>query len=372
MCTPPRGKEFSAIAAAASAAAAAAAAESPAAAAVGVLRAGVAKADITDPEAAPPAIDVSVVAKADGEIDNPMYAKVLLIQNGNGLMLGFVTLDVVSYGQIGHIPGEFLPSIRSRIQHELGWDPSHLIFNVNHGHGVPCADVEERTFKAVAAAFVTMAPVSVGSGRGTEARITENRRMHLKDGSESDVRGAYSLAPDDTVESIGPIDPSIGVLRLDLVQAGGGIGDTLAVVYNFACHPIMGTPSGSNGADITGFASQLIEDGFNPGLTQAFFLQGCSGDVNPIGYKEVDRPKDAEPLGLLLGQSVLQAAKAIPAAAMRTDCELHASVQRLQVIHNARIDNVGKAQSCMVSKSASAAAARRRGGADSRFRGESG
>jgi hypothetical protein len=39
--------------------------------------------------------------------------------------------------------------------------------------------------------------------------------MLLKDGSESDVRGAYSLAADEEVESIGPIDPSIGVLRLD-------------------------------------------------------------------------------------------------------------------------------------------------------------
>ena len=39
----------------------------------------------------------------------------------------------------------------------------------------------------------------------------------------------------------------------------------------------------------------------------ALFLQGCSGDVNPIGYKEVDRPKNALLLGEILGHSVLTA-----------------------------------------------------------------
>ena len=62
--------------------------------------------DITDPDASPPAIDVSVVTQSDGVVDNPMFAKVLLIkQDGSDQMLGFVTLDVVSYGEIGHITG---------------------------------------------------------------------------------------------------------------------------------------------------------------------------------------------------------------------------------------------------------------------------
>ena len=92
----------------------------------------------------------------------------------------FVTLVLVSFGQIGHITLEFLPRIRARVQRELGLDPANLVFNVNHGHGVPCDDVEERTFSAIAAAAASMVPVALGTGRGHEDRIQENRRMFLK------------------------------------------------------------------------------------------------------------------------------------------------------------------------------------------------
>ena len=64
----------------------------------------------------------------------------------------------------------------------------------------------------------------------------ENRRLKLKNGKEADVRHAYSLPPDEEVAEVGPIDPEIGILRLDRKD-----GRTLAVVYNFACHPIMGS-----------------------------------------------------------------------------------------------------------------------------------
>ncbi len=252
----------------------------------GQILAGVGKADITKPDVLVPGVDVNLVqdAAAAAAIDNPMYAKALLIRSTSSgkhastTTIGFVTLDVVSFGEIGHIGADFLPRIHVRLEQELGLNPSKIVFNVNHCHGIPCDDVEERTFQAIADASASMVPVALGSGRGHEDRITENRRMFLRDGSEADTRGAYALPPDSEVEGIGPIDPSIGLLRLDRLSDGL----TLAVVYNFACHPIMGTPSGSNGADLTGFASRLIEDGLSPGVTMALFLQGCSGDVNPV------------------------------------------------------------------------------------------
>jgi len=47
----------------------------------------------------------------------------------------------------------------------------------------------------------------------------------------------------------------------------------------------------------------------------AFFVQGCGGDINTVRYKEVNRPADAEPLGNLLGLSVLRAVRQINAQA---------------------------------------------------------
>src|SRR5262249_17978012 len=115
------------------------------------------------------------------------------------------------------------------------------------------------------------------------------------------------------------IDPEIGVLRFDTLS-----GQTLAVIYNFACHPIQGVPSGGNTADMTGFASRVIEDNLGE-HTIALFVQGCGGDINPVLYKNVDHPRNAEPLGNMLGLSTL---KAVRSATPNED-------DRLQVISKA-------------------------------------
>jgi hypothetical protein len=168
-----------------------------------------------------------------------------------------------------------------------------------------CSDIDERTLQAVKEASQNMVPVKVGAGSGHEDGIMENRRLKLKNGKEADVRQAYSLPPDEEVAAVGPVDPEIGILRLDKMD-----GRTLAVVYNFACHPIQGVPNGGNTADITGFASRVIEDNFSNGTT-TLFLQGCAGDVNPIWYKDVDHPRSAEPLGNILGLSTLRALREV-------------------------------------------------------------
>ena len=77
------------------------------------------------------------------------------------------------------------------------------------------------------------------------------------------------------------------------------------MIYNFAMHPIQGVPGGENTADVTGFSSAVIENNMGK-ETIALFLQGCAGDVNPVNYKMVAEPRDAEPLGNLLGLSALQ------------------------------------------------------------------
>ena len=216
-----------------------------------------------------------------------------------------VTVDAVAIGEIGPIKNDYLPKVRSQLEQELKIAPASVLINASHCHGVVCDEIEQRTVQAVKEAWQKMVPVRAGVGVGHEDRIMENRRLKLKSGREADVRHAYSLPPDDEVVGVGPIDPEIGVLRLDRQD-----GQTLAVVYNFACHPIQGVPSGGNTADMTGFASRVIEDNLGDG-TIALFLQGCAGDINPVFYKDVDHPRDAEPLGNLLGLSTLKAVRSI-------------------------------------------------------------
>ncbi len=262
----------------------------PLAAEAAQLQAGAAKVDITDRDAAP--------------VNDPLYAKALVLRSDAATAV-IITLDAVAIGELGRVRNSFLPNVRGRLEKELQIRPSHVLVNASHCHGIVCEDVEQRAVEAVKAALRNLAPVRVGAGRGREDRITENRRLKLKDGSEADVRHAYSLPPDEDLAGIGPIDPEIGLLRLDRED-----GQPLAVVYNFACHPIQGVPSRGNTADIIGFASKAIEENLGGGAL-AIFLQGCAGDINPVMYKDVHNPRDAEPLGNMLGLSALRALKTI-------------------------------------------------------------
>lgn len=258
----------------------------------GQLLAGAAKVVITDEQGEP--------------ANDQLYVKALVLKAGETTVV-IATVDAVAIEEIGRIKRGYLDGVRAHLNAAFGIEPSNVLINASHCHGRVCADVEARTVQAVKDAYDAMVPVRVGAGTGYEDRISENRRLRLKNGKEADVRHAYSLPPDADVASLGPIDPEIGVLRLDRED-----GETLAVVYNFAVHPIVGVPSGRNTADIAGFASQVIEDQSSDGAV-AMFIQGCTGDVNPLWYKDVNHPRCAEILGSTLGLSTLKAVRKIRA-----------------------------------------------------------
>lgn len=258
------------------------------AAKAGHLLAGVAKVEITSKTALP--------------ANDPLYARALVLRSDKVTAV-LVTVDAVAIGGIGPIGNDYLGKVRAKLQQELQIAPESVVVNASHCHGIVCADVDEKTVEAVRLAVKNLVPVRAGVGVGHETRVSENRRLRLKNGKEADVRHAYALPPDSEVAAVGPIDPQIGVLRLDRED-----GKPLAVVYNFACHPIMGVPNGGNTADLTGFSSKVVED--NTGAV-ALFVQGCGGDINPVQYKDVNQPKNAETLGNVLGLSVLQAVRKI-------------------------------------------------------------
>ena len=254
------------------------------------LLAGVAKVDVTDLDAGPP--------------NDRMYVRALVMKSGETTAV-IVAVDAVAIGEIGPISNEYLETVRWEVKEKLGISPKNIMVNASHCHGIVCSDIDQRTISAIKMASENLVPVTVGVGRGHEDRIMENRRLRMKSGKEVDVRHAYSMPPDEDVVGSGPIDPEIGILRLDRED-----GRTLALVYNFACHPIQGAPSEGNTADMTGFSSTVIEDNLSDG-TVALFVQGCGGDINPALYKEVNLPRNAENLGNMLGLSTLKAARKI-------------------------------------------------------------
>jgi hypothetical protein len=258
----------------------------------GELRAGVAKVDITD---------------RTGPVNDPSFAKALVLKSDQTTLV-LITIDAVAIGEIGRIKNGFLADVRGQLDKKLGVPPSNVVITASHCHGLvrpDSAQLAQLVVQAVEDAAKNLVPVKAGAGTEHEDRISENRRLKMKDGSEVDMRRAYSMPRDEDVAGVGPIDPQIGLLRLDRDD-----GRPLAVLYNFACHPIMNPPIKGSSADYPGFASKVIEESLGGGA-MAFFVQGCAGDLNPVRYKEVSHPPDAEPLGNLLGLSVMRGVRKI-------------------------------------------------------------
>lgn len=285
------------------------------------LHAGVAKRDITTEGVADgvqPTWD-ELVANCDGSVETPasnihdrLYAKALVLDDGS-TRLAIVSMDAVAIGGICDIKDDFLPKLRQRIESKLGIAPDRVLVHATHTHPpgrLLCDDQQqlERTFAAVEEACQNMTPVRVGVGRGSENRIPINRNLKLKDGSHWTIRHTNPCPPDDQVVGMKEVDPEIGVLRFDRLD-----GSPFAVLYNFACHPLIGVPGGHITANYPGFASNLIEEQLGHGA-MALFLQGAAGDVIEVLFKDMARPMDSQPIGTMLGLSTLKVIRDIQTA----------------------------------------------------------
>ena len=257
------------------------------------LKAGVAKVNITNLE-------------QGGFVKDSVYARVLVLDDGLTSAV-IVSVDAIRIGL-------FLDTVRLELQKDLKMNPDNVIINASQLHTAraDCPDLAKRIVKGVKEAWRNRVPVNVGTGTGSEDRIMENRRLKLKNGKEWTIRHANPLPPDEEVAGIGPVDPEIGILRLDRKD-----GKPLAVLYNFTCHPYQDSRQDKTGwqelgttADFPGYASRVIERNLGDN-TVALFLQGCDGNITTVMYKDVNNPRDAEPLGNMLGNSTLEALKSI-------------------------------------------------------------
>jgi hypothetical protein len=133
---------------------------------------------------------------------------------------------------------------------------------------------------AVAMARATAVPCRLSYGEG-QVGIGINRRERTADGQ-------IILGQNPS----GPVDPRVAVLRIDGVD-----GQPLAVVLNYACHPVsLGSQCTDISADFPGTARQLVEE--QTGAT-CLFLQGAAGNINPLlmGWDWTNLARLGLPLG---------------------------------------------------------------------------
>lgn len=299
------------------------------------LRAGVCKVDIT--KKTPTSL-----------VNDPLFARTLVLSDGK-TTIAIISLDILE------ISFSTVEEIKSGIEKELKIDRNNILINVSHNHWVNdqlAEDYVDKIFNAVREASKKMVSVKVGAGVGIENRITMNRRILLKDGSEWTIRRATPEPEDVLIKDIvEPFDPEIGILRIDKSD-----GNSLAVLYTFAGHNYTGVPNRKTTAGFPGFASSLIEETLGNN-TVAMFFQGAAGDITPILYKDVNTPKQDETFGNMLGLSTLSGYRHVTVkkdaqlAIIREELELPARTDIQKHIdtleaRKSRILNYFKGQGC--------------------------
>ena len=243
-------------------------------------------------------------------VDDPVSARVLVLDDTRTKMV-LVTMDVTAIGArsisqdiLSDSADDFMPNLRARLAAEFAIPGENVSVCASHVHQTPrmlCDDAAqiERIAAAVMDALRNMVPVAIGVGTGHEDTITFNRTVMLKNGTDHTLP---PYPPEEEVAGLRPIDPEIGILRIDRLD-----GRPLAVVYNFASHVLLGSPRGNQGhvtADHVGVARQYLEQAIGDGV-MAFFLQGAHGDVNELSIGDHNNRNRVTEFGTKLGQSVL-------------------------------------------------------------------
>ena len=254
------------------------------------------------------------------EIDDPLFVRALVLDDGDTRVLQ-ITMDITAVGCrsisqyiLNDSADDFMPNLRTRIFDTWGIPGNHVTVNASHTHppGLLLVDDEKQidcTMEAIGHALASMEPVTIGVGTGREDRLTVNRTLMLKNGRDHTMRSCFSPVPDEEVEALRPIDPEIGILRIDRLD-----GTPLAVVYNFASHLLMGTHKYVITADWPGVASQYLEEHIG-GDVMALFVQGALGDTQEVAYNDREQPRSCYSFGATMGESTLKAFRRIQPSA---------------------------------------------------------
>ena len=275
-----------------------------------VMKAGVAKVDITPPSGVQMWGYFDRLKGAEGTLD-PLYARVLVLEAGDR-RLAYVDLD------LGRTFGAASLDRIRRVAKQTS-DIDYLIVQATHTHAGPVimdqypsktpdwetADLG-KIEQAIHEAEQHTVPVRMGVGYG-HATIGYNRRRVNADGSITMLWQNPARVP------TWPVDPMIAVLRIDQMD-----GQPLALLVNYAAHPVTFGPDNMRfSADFPGVMCKVIEQAFD-GKPLAFFAQGAPGDINvydattPITEDAVGRRDWG---GETLGKAAVVTAKQIQTAA---------------------------------------------------------
>jgi hypothetical protein len=268
------------------------------------LRAGVARVEIT-PSTFMPMYGYAnrKCGPANGTHD-PLFAKALVLQAGETRM-AIVTAD------LGSLVSD---NLRREVASKL--DIPVLLLSASHTHSAPAflpygsapasnaeadaylAELERKIFGAVEQASRSMFPARLSIAKGS-LQLGYNRLLLRDDGRARALFNNPERIP------FGPIDPEFVLIGVDDAE-----GNSKALLVHYATHAVvMGPTSCKYSADYPGVMQSAVERELKG--TQAMFVQGGAGDINPLFMGRSGREEDdfevMEKMGQTLAAEVLRA-----------------------------------------------------------------
>jgi len=255
------------------------------------LRAGVARIDITPPMPADCMGFVRRAAPATGVLA-PLTATALVLEDSRGHRAVIIAMDLIALGCAQ------ADRIRAMVGEAVHVSPDAVLLNYSHTHAGPHVTegslrklggsmrtifekerlyIQNLPYEIVGVASIAarrLVPVRVAPGSVTVPGISVNRRERTPDG-----RTILGWNPD------GALDDELIVLKFAKRD-----GEALAIVGNFACHPVvLGGENPNVGPDFPGALRALVERNIG-GL--CLYLAGAAGNVLPLeGFHEQEGPE---------------------------------------------------------------------------------
>jgi neutral ceramidase len=260
------------------------------------LVAGVAKSDITPPVGTPLAGYGARRAQPSTGVHDPTEARALIIDNGSE-KIALVSVDHLGFD---HGMVERIRKIASEATHIA---PEHIYVMSSHTHSGGGAFMEMLPLLANLLAGKFDPNIrAVYEQRTAEAIINANKslkpaRIAIGAGEARGISRFRSTWPPN-----GPVDPEVGVIRIDSVDTG----KPMAVVMNFAAHPtVLGADNMAFSADFVGYARNALEKMIG-GDAMAIFANGAQGTIAPRAFQGDDGWQKAENVGTILAAEVFK------------------------------------------------------------------
>jgi hypothetical protein len=222
---------------------------------------------------------------AEGKLDD-LWAKALLLEDGEGKRVVLVTMDLVG------IARDLSQAVCAEVRKKYGLPRDAVVLSVSHTHSGPvvgnnlrtmfdldetqqklvdeyAAALQKNLVSVVGAALDNLAPARVEWGNG-HVTFAVNRRNN-KEADVPKLREAGELK--------GPVDHDLPVLAVRNAK-----GELRAVVCGYACHATVLDGMQWSG-DYPGNAQAALEKAHPHAV--ALFWAGCGADQNPVPRRKV-------------------------------------------------------------------------------------